>query len=175
MSIVILTSSPKKVIMIIDSRYLQAEQIETDVCIIGAGPAGISIASEFIDQNIEVSLIESGGFEFDASTQELSAGKTFGDSLLQPIDVNRRQFGGNSNIWIIKIKQQQLGLRYVPFDEIDFKKRDWIPNSGWPFERADLKPYYERAQAVCQAGAFDYKPEYWANVNISNFLWIPTF
>ena len=133
--------------MIIDSQDIQTKQIKTDVCIVGAGPAGISIASEFIDKNLEVSLIESGGFKFDASTQKLAAGKTYGDSLLQPIDVNRRQFGGNSNIWIIKINEaKQLGLRYVPFDEIDFEKRDWIPNSGWPFKRSHLETYYERAQ-----------------------------
>ena len=150
--------------MIIDSRALQAEQIETDVCIVGAGPAGISIASEFIGKNTEVSLIESGGFEFDAATQKLAEGKTYGDPLLQPVDVNRRQFGGNSNIWIIKINEaKQLGLRYVHFDEIDFKKRDWIPNSGWPFERDHLEPFYERAQKLCQAGAFVYSPEYWEN------------
>jgi len=149
--------------MIIDSRYLQAEQIKTDVCIVGAGPAGISMASEFIGQNIEVSIIESGAFEFDASTQKLAAGKTFGDPLLQPIDVNRRQFGGNSNIWIIKIIKKRLGLRYVPFDEIDFEKRDWIPYSGWPFKRSHLEPFYKRAQVVCQANEFAYDPEFWEN------------
>lgn len=156
--------------MIIDSRYLQTEQIETDVCIIGAGPAGISVASEFMGQNIAVSLIESGGFEFDAATQKLSAGKTCGDPLLQPIDINRRQFGGNSNIWIIKIKGKRLGLRYVPFDEIDFEKRDWIPNSGWPFKRDHLEPYYERAQVVCQAGRFVYEPKYWENDQYQPFV-----
>ncbi len=148
--------------MIIDSRDIQAKEIKTDICIVGAGPAGISIASEFIDKNLEVSLIESGGLKFDASTQKLAAGKTYGDSLLQPIEVNRRQFGGNSNIWIIKINEaKQLGLRYVPLDEIDFEKRDWIPNSGWPFKKSHLEAYYERAQGVCQAGKFAYEPEHW--------------
>jgi len=46
-------------------------------------------------------------------------------------------------------------------DEIDFEERDWVPYSGWPFPKAHLDPFYERAQAVCQSGPYDYGIETW--------------
>ncbi|MEM9275631.1 MAG: GMC family oxidoreductase [Cyanobacteria bacterium P01_F01_bin.143] len=148
--------------MLIDSRYLQTEQIETDVCIIGAGPAGISLANEFIGQSTDVTLLESGGFEFDSPTQALAGGKTFGH-VLPPIKGCNRQFGGNSNVWHIKIGEGQIGARHVPFDEIDFEKRDWVPHSGWPFNKSHLIPYYKRAQSVCGLGPFAYEASDWEN------------
>jgi len=148
--------------MLVDSRSLQTEQINTDICIVGAGPAGICLAREFIGQNLEITLLESGGFEFDASTQALADGKTFGDAL-PPIKGCNRQFGGNSNVWHIKIKEGQIGARHAPFDEIDFATRSWVPHSGWPFNRDDLNPYYERAQTVCGLGPFAYEVSDWEN------------
>ena len=44
------------------------------------------------------------------------------------------------------------GVRYVPLDPIDFEKRDWVPNSGWPFSKETLDPYYERAQCFLRNG-----------------------
>jgi choline dehydrogenase-like flavoprotein len=38
--------------------------------------------------------------------------------------------------------------RYLRFDAIDFQHRDWVQGSGWPFGRADLDPYYERAERL---------------------------
>jgi flavin-dependent dehydrogenase len=130
--------------MLIDACQLPlGETLETEVCIIGAGPAGISLAREFVGLNIQVTLLESGGFEYEPETQLLASGSTIGDAI-PPINVNHRQFGGNSNVWAIKIKPNQFGLRHAVFDEIDFEKRDWVPHSGWPFSRHHLAPYYER-------------------------------
>ena len=146
--------------MLIDCHSLDLETIEKDVCIIGAGPAGISLASEFIGQKLDVALLESGGFEQDANLQSLAKGFTHGD-IKPSVDVNRRQFGGNANNWGIRLGSNEFGLRHAIFDEIDFVKRDWIANSGWPFERHHLMPYYRRAQKVCQAGPFSYSPGDW--------------
>lgn len=148
--------------MLIDSRSLRTDNIQTDICIVGAGPAGISIAREFIGQNLEITLLESGGFEFDVSTQALADGETFGDAL-PPIKGCNRQFGGNSNVWHIKIGEGQVGARHAPLDAIDFETRDWVPHSGWPFKRAHLRPYYERAQTVCGLGPFAYEAGDWEN------------
>jgi GMC oxidoreductase len=58
-----------------------------------------------------------------------------------------RRLGGSTAYW---------GGRCVPLDEQDFRKRPHVPLSGWPFDRSALRPFYERAQCLLEAGAFDY-------------------
>ena len=49
--------------MFVDFRTLgEKSRIEADLCIIGAGAAGITLAREFIGSGIQVCLLESGGF-----------------------------------------------------------------------------------------------------------------
>lgn len=145
----------------IDARLLTTERLETDVCIVGAGPAGITLARELIGQGIDVLLLESGGREFDPEIQSLADGHVTGDSVVRPVTACHRQLGGTANTWHINIREGELGLRLAPFDEIDFEQRDWVPNSGWPFNRNHLTPYYERAQTVCKAGPFRYDADNW--------------
>lgn len=148
--------------MLIDSRNLPTDKvIETEVCIVGAGPAGITLAREFIDQNFRVCLLESGNLEFDQETQSLCEGETVGDNFPSLNEMRRRQYGGLANAWGIDIYNQQIGLRHTPLDEIDFEKRDWLPYSGWCFNKSHLNPFYERAQAVCKLGSFAYEVEAW--------------
>jgi NADPH-dependent 2,4-dienoyl-CoA reductase/sulfur reductase-like enzyme len=62
--------------MFIDARSVPSGTvIETEVCIVGAGAAGISFAREFIESGFRVVLLESGGTEFETSTQNLYAGR----------------------------------------------------------------------------------------------------
>jgi choline dehydrogenase-like flavoprotein len=138
--------------MLVDARTLSANTvIQTDVCIVGAGAAGITLAKEFAGAGFRVSLLESGGFKFDEKTQDLYRGETVGSHI--PLNVMRlRYFGGTTNHW---------GNYCRPLDEIDFEKRDWVPHSGWPFKKSELDPYYERAQTVCQLGPCAYSADFW--------------
>lgn len=131
--------------MFIDARTIANDtMLETDVCIIGAGAAGITLAREFSGQPFRVSLLESGGLSSDADTQMLAVGVNIGLPYY-PIEATRlRFFGGTTNHW---------GGICRPFDPIDFERRDWISYSGWPISRADLQPYYERAQPICKVGS----------------------
>ncbi|HTD42053.1 MAG TPA: FAD-dependent oxidoreductase, partial [Mucilaginibacter sp.] len=61
--------------MHIDARELPDQTlIEGDICIIGAGAAGISIALEFINTPHKVILLEGGGFEYESQMQDLYKG-----------------------------------------------------------------------------------------------------
>ena len=126
--------------------------IEKDVCIIGGGAAGITLAREFIDQPLQVCLLESGGLEFDEITQSLYTGENIGVSYFPLNESRARYFGGSTNLW---------GGWSRPLDDIDFEDRPWMPYSGWPFTKAELVPYYERAQKVCNLGPFEYDFTYW--------------
>ncbi len=121
--------------------------IEADVCIVGAGAAGISMAREFIGTSKTVALLESGGLEFDPRTQSLYEGRNVGMPSFG-VHVNRlRYFGGTTNHWAGHCR---------PLDPIDFQPRGWIPQSGWPITRAMLDPYYRRAQPLCELGEYRY-------------------
>lgn len=139
--------------MLIDARTVPKDSIiEADICIIGAGAAGITLAREFISGPFKVCLLESGGFEIDGKTQSLYDGVSVGHPYY-PLDIARlRYFGGTTNHW---------EGACIPLGEIDFQVREWVPYSGWPLTRSDLVPYYKRAMAVVEIGPLDYKPETW--------------
>lgn len=139
--------------MIIDARSVpKGKTIETDVCIIGAGAAGITLAREFIGQSFRVCLLESGGFEFDEDTQSLCDGETIGLPYTPLKAARVRYFGGTTNHWHGWCR---------PLDEIDFESRDWIPHSGWPFGKSHLFSFYERAQSICQLKPVPYDVKFW--------------
>jgi glycine/D-amino acid oxidase-like deaminating enzyme len=118
--------------------------LEADVCVVGAGAAGISIAREFIGSRYSVVLLESGGTEAEAETQHLYDSDIVGLPHASIEQGRARIFGGTTTLW---------GGQALRFDEIDFEKRDWIPLSGWPIVRGGLEPFYERAARVLQIGA----------------------
>ena len=121
----------------IDARQLEnGHVIKADLCIVGAGPAGIALAKEFAQSRLRVALIESGGLDFDADTWSLAQGKAVG--IPYPVQGSRlRYFGGTSNHWDGNVR---------PLDPLDFEKRSWVPYSGWPFGSKELAAYYERAK-----------------------------
>ena len=138
--------------MLLDAHDLPDGQLlEADVCIAGAGAAGISLALELLDSGVDVLLIESGGLKEERASQALYAGTVADERLHSPPDKYRqRRFGGSTTLW---------GGRCMPFDPIDFEERDYLPESGWPFKREILEPFYPRANALCEAGNFAYTVE----------------
>jgi choline dehydrogenase-like flavoprotein len=120
-----------------DFRNVSEREIETDLCIVGSGPAGIAVAREFIGSACRVLMIESGGFDDTPEAAALNAVENVGaPRQLDQALVRSRIFGGTSHVW---------NGRCAPLDEIDFEQRSWIPFSGWPLRHADLLPYFQRA------------------------------
>ena len=132
----------------VDARQVApGSTLDTDLAIVGGGPAGISLALALRNTPIRILLLESGGTEFEPATQALYAGDETGVSYI-PLDSTRLRFlGGCSNHW---------GGWCRPLDRVDFETRSWFPHSGWPFERNEIEPYYARAQALVEAGPFIY-------------------
>jgi choline dehydrogenase-like flavoprotein len=126
--------------------------LETDICIIGAGPAGISLAREFDSQSFRVILLEAGKLKRDRAAQALYKGENVGLHYEDLDQARSRYFGGSSNCW---------GGFCHPLDAHDFESRDWVPNSGWPINRPELMPYYRRAHTLLQLGPFEYDPSTW--------------
>ena len=138
--------------MIEDANLLaDGAALSADICLIGAGAAGIAMALELAGSARSVLLLESGGLEAEPATQDLYAGSVVDERLHSPPDRYRqRRFGGTTTIW---------GGRCMPRDAIDFEVRDYVPHSGWPITRAAMMPYYAEANRLCEAGAFAYTAE----------------
>jgi len=135
--------------MIIDARQLPTgHAIECDICIVGAGAAGITVANELLNSGKDVVLLESGGARSEPRIQDLYTGQVVAPSKHGRLDLYRqRRFGGTTAVW---------GGRCAPFDEIDFEARPYVPYSGWPIRKADLDSYYLRAHRYCDLGDYDY-------------------
>lgn len=110
-----------------------------DVCIIGAGPAGIAVASAFADSRYRVCVIESGGFDSDSMTHALSEGDSVGPIDFDPSLCRLRAIGGSSRLW---------GGGCVPLTRLDMAPRDWVPASGWPLGFDELVAWWEQARGL---------------------------
>lgn len=139
--------------MIFDARSVPLNTVlDADLCIVGGGAAGITIARELAGSSLKVVLLESGGETVDPVTQSLYRGEVVGQHY-ERLDANRSRFlGGSTNCW---------GGWCREFDAQDFEARDWMPNSGWPFSRSELEPYYLKAHDIVQLGPRTYDPAYW--------------
>jgi choline dehydrogenase-like flavoprotein len=135
--------------MLLDGRRIPSGDIvECDVCIVGAGAAGITLAHELHGTDKRVLLLESGGFQASKAAQDLNTGEITDPRHHGPLDGYRvRRFGGTSTVW---------GGWCAPFDELDFQVRPYVPHSGWPISRNELDPYYARAHTYCELGSYAY-------------------
>jgi choline dehydrogenase-like flavoprotein len=105
-----------------------------DICIVGAGPAGITVCAELIGSGFRICVLESGTetkMEFADSLRKVQA---HGIGMLP--DSRERILGGATHTW--------SGL-CAPLDPVDFVTRGWPYHSGWPITWDELSPYYERS------------------------------
>jgi choline dehydrogenase-like flavoprotein len=143
----------------LDLRDLEAgTTLRADVCVVGAGAAGITVARELIGSGLDVIVVESGGFERHEPTQELYAGEVLGEPMRNFAveygleDLRLRFFGGTTNHWAGYCRQ---------LDDIDFETRPYLPVSGWPLTPADLAPWYERAAETVQLPSTRFDLPWW--------------
>ena len=137
--------------MIEDARRIPAgTHIESDVCVVGAGAAGIALARDLIDSPLSVTVLESGGWRPDRGTQSLLKGEA---EDYWPLDHIRLScLGGTTRVWSGWCR---------PLERTVFEPRAWLDTDGWPFRRAELDPYYERAHGVCGLGPYEYAVDAW--------------
>jgi choline dehydrogenase-like flavoprotein len=135
---------------ICDVTAFDADRGPFDVCIVGAGPVGVSIALALAPTGKRIAVLEAGGRKRSDQAQQPFHGELANPALHSPLHHFRvRAFGGSSQIW---------GGRCVPYDPIDFETRPWVSMPGWPIGYDDVLPYYRDANEAADAGQFDYDP-----------------
>ena len=136
--------------------------LEFDICIVGAGPAGITLALELESSGKKVAVVESGSTETSKETLDLLNGEVVNhkyrfNSFEYPLTTARdKGFGGSSNRWT-----QDGGWRARALDAVDFEERAGVPESGWPFDRSHIDPYYTRAHERLGLEPFTRDRESW--------------
>lgn len=140
--------------MLIDSREIPTDrQLEADICIVGAGAAGICIAREFVGTGVKVIVLESGGLGFDTNTQVLFDGPSDGLTYFPLISTRLRFFGGTTNHW---------GGNCHPFSSASFTGRPWIDQSSWPISPSEIAPYYTQAEELLKLPEQRWNVDYWS-------------
>lgn len=138
--------------MIVDANTIPADScLNADVCVVGGGAAGISLALSMSGQGLSIILLEAGQLHEHAPSQALYEGEVSDERMHSPPDKYRqRRMGGSTTIW---------GGRCMPFDPVDFETRSHVPDSGWPISFDDLQPFYPEANKLAEAGRFSYDAE----------------
>ncbi len=126
-----------------DISALQHASFSPTVCIIGSGPAGITLALQLEKKGISSVIVEAGGFDYITSIQEAYQGTVIGDPYFDLSVARLRYFGGTSGHWAGWCR---------PLDEVDFEPRKGFQNSGWPIRKKDLDPYIKDTDAILELG-----------------------
>ncbi|WJR81770.1 FAD-dependent oxidoreductase [Bradyrhizobium sp. NP1] len=127
---------------------LTSSQPIFDICVIGAGPVGLTVALECEAAGLSVLLVDAGTADSGKPVNSLGNVEIHDNARHASIDlVTRSGLGGTSALW---------GGRCVPFDDIDFDQRSHVPHSGWPIPHRDIKNWYRKAAFYLDCGADDF-------------------
>jgi choline dehydrogenase-like flavoprotein len=138
--------------MFYDANQLEAsfEPASYDLCIVGAGAAGISIANALDKSGKRVCLLEGGGEQFSQESQSIYKGQT-GDLAYRVKNSRLRFFGGTTNHW---------SGWCSPYDASDFEP-SWFEMSGWPIPESELFPYYGQTSEILELIDSNFSDEFW--------------
>jgi choline dehydrogenase-like flavoprotein len=143
--------------------YDSSVTLKADICILGGGVSGIVLALELLPFFNNIALIEAGDSIYSQESQDLYAPEIKPALYPDPTYSRLRMLGGSSNHW-------ENGTE--PLDPIDFEKREWITDSGWPINYYDVEKYYTKAQEYCRVGTNGYNSNYWSEILKTDPLFI---
>jgi len=121
-----------------------------DFCVAGAGAAGVAVALSLAARNHKVILLEAGGYDYTEADQDPYIADNIGRPYHDISTTRLRFLGGSTNHW---------GGMCSHLEPADFKKRAWVPHSGWPISFDDIRPWYVKAHPWLELGPFDYDRE----------------
>lgn len=121
-----------------------------DICVIGAGTAGLALVRELLSSGHTVVVLESGGITVEEETQQLYDCTVVGLPHRGYLHGRFRTLGGTSTRW---------GGQLLPLTALDIDHREWISAAAWPVTYADLQDYYQRVEQLFGVDGDPYEPE----------------
>ncbi|MCA1773338.1 MAG: GMC family oxidoreductase [Halomonas sp.] len=125
--------------MYIDFKDISEHSDAFDICIIGAGAAGIAMAVTLAQRGRRILICEGGDRDYSERSQDCYQGETVGDPYIPLRDTRLRYLGGSTNHW---------GGICRPLDHYDFSAKIAARETAWPIGRETLEPYYRAAAKV---------------------------
>lgn len=122
------------------SADLARRELGADVVIIGAGPAGLAVASRVAAAGGRALVLESGGYEPEPDRDAGRASAAGNLPYFDLSDCRPRGLGGSTTLW---------GGWCEPFDAFDLETRSISDETGWCVSAAALEPYYDRSLVFC--------------------------
>lgn len=141
-----------------DAAAYAASGFVPKVCIVGSGPAGITVANKLAEAGIPSVIFEAGSDEFTEESQDFYRGTVVGDPYFKLEDARLRYFGGSSNHW--------AGWTQV-LETYDFEPRSYVEHSGWPIGRKDIEPFLAETFDILELDAF--RPDVKKTADFSRF------
>lgn len=139
--------------MLIDATALEdGREITADICIVGGGLAGLSLASSFLGSGLCVVLLESGYLGESLAADRLSEGEITAHPYFPLSEAAPRRLGGAAEVW---------GGWCRPLDAVDFEAghNRW---TGWPWRAVELEPYYQRSLEFLEMSGRGFTGEDWS-------------
>ncbi|KQP17919.1 FAD-dependent oxidoreductase [Pseudorhodoferax sp. Leaf267] len=133
----------------IDARASLAPQIQADICIVGAGAAGVTLAVTLAQANLKVVLVESGSRQIEGATQQLYNARQTGLRYYNMAACRLRYFGGTTNHWSGYCREN---------DPIDYEGRPDLGVPAWPIGYDDVAPYVKKAIALMRLPVAEFDP-----------------
>lgn len=136
----------------------EATSLDADLCIVGAGAAGLALAAQFLNSNLRVLVLESGLREPDAIGTDLNIVSSTGlrhDGWEQG---RIRALGGTTRAW---------GGQLMALRASEIEPRAWVPRSGWPLSLEDLQPYYRNVERLLRVEGPPYDATVWRHLGLT--------
>jgi choline dehydrogenase-like flavoprotein len=108
-------------------------EFKSEICIIGAGIAGLLLANRLAGYGLQVHLLEAGGMSLEERSQALYKSEMQGVIHNGTTEGRFRTFGGSSTRW---------GGQILSYTDEVFQTREMLDNIGWPISEADIRTYY---------------------------------
>jgi len=137
------------------------QSIETSVCVIGAGPAGLLAAKKLSDAGKPVIVLESGGVKPNSHFKSLNNINIQAATYKRAIDGRVRSLGGTSTVW---------GGCLLPLAEHDFEKRDYIGLEAWPITKNDIAHYQADIEKIFGVDSTSYEDDIFSSHHLSKNL-----
>jgi len=112
-----------------------------DICVVGAGIAGLTLVSALRQRGLKILVLEGGGLIHEPRCQSLFETEIdFADAVNLGVANGRfRVFGGSGTRWSGAL---------IPLAAQELPARSTIDRVGWPIDHAMLAPYFNRLETM---------------------------